>query len=293
LLGFWLCTSACSAAERMPRIVTTFLPAYCFAANVAGKAAQVENLLSGSVSLHDYQLSAGDIRKLAAADLIVVNGLGMETFLDKAIAAAGPETAAKIVRLSDGLSAQLIEEDRPHHHDEPGHHHTHNPHIWLDPRLASHCVTNLLAALVARDAGRAEDYKRNAAAYLEKLAALDAEIEKSVASIRNVPFITYHNAFPYFVRRYRLKLAGVVEQVPEVSPSPKDLSRLLATIRTQKVKALFSEPGPATRTARQIARDSGIILSELDPLEVGQFDPKSYEHGMRRNLETLVRTLGR
>src|SRR5690349_17932379 len=103
-----LLVSGLQAAEKPLRIVSTFLPGYCVAANVAGNLAQVENLLPGTVSLHDYQLTPADLRKIASADVIVVNGLGMESFLDKAIANTGPETAGKIVRLSDGLEEQLI-----------------------------------------------------------------------------------------------------------------------------------------------------------------------------------------
>src|SRR4029079_2667109 len=127
-------------AEKPLRILTTFLPAYCFASNVAGDLAQVENLLPGRVSLHDYQLTPGDIRKLSAADVIVVNGLGMETFLDSAIANAGPDTARKIVHLSAGLEGELIPEGAAA-----------NPHIWLDPKLAMRGVSNVVEALQQKD----------------------------------------------------------------------------------------------------------------------------------------------
>jgi zinc transport system substrate-binding protein len=278
------------AAEKL-RIVTTFLPAYCIAANVAGEAAEVENLLPGSVSLHDYQLSPGDIRKLGRAGVIVVNGLGMETFLERAFANAAPGMAEKVVRLSDGLDKELIEESGPHHHHEPGHTHEHNPHIWLDPQLAMHAVTNVLRALEARDPDRSVIYRRNAGIYLGRLAALDKELADSLAAVRDFAFVTYHSAFPYFVRRYDLQLAGVVEQVPEVAPSPREMSLLLRVIREKQVKALFAEPGASTRMARQIARDTGITLAELDPLETGVLTPSSYEEGMRRNLSSLLKAL--
>jgi zinc transport system substrate-binding protein len=281
------------AAERPLRVVTTFLPGYCFAANVGGDAAKVENLLPGNVSLHDYQLSPGDIRKLTSADLIVINGLGMETFLDKVAATAGKDVERKIVRLSEGLGPELIAEKVQAHAHEPGHDHGHNPHIWLDPKLATRSVTNVMRAFIALDPKRRTVYERNAAEYTRRLAALDNELERMLQPVREVPFITYHNAFPYFVRRYGLKQAGVVEQAPEVPPSPREMSKLHATIRDQKVKALFTEPTAATRLAKQIAEDARIQLAELDPLETGQLAPDSYEKGLRRNGKTLVETLGR
>jgi zinc transport system substrate-binding protein len=269
------------AAEKPLRIVTTFLPGYCVAANLAGDLAHVENLLPGTVSLHDYQLTPADLRKIASADLIVVNGLGMEAFLDKAIANTGPETAAKIVRLSNGMEGELIRDNG-----------VFNPHIWLNPRLTMQGVTNVLKALQARDAGHTEQYEKNAGSYLERLRALDASIEKTLEPVRAVAFVTYHNAFPYFVRRYGLTLAGVVERVPEVAPSPKEMSQLMETIRERKAHAIFTEPAEGTRLARQIASDNNMKVGELDPLETGQLEPRGYEEGLRRNAQTLRKTLG-
>ena len=125
----------------------------------------------------------------------------------------------------------------------------------------------------------------------DRLIALDRKIRADLEPVRNIAFVTYHNAFPYFTRRYGLNLAGVVEQVPEVSPSPRELSALHKTIRGKEVKAIFTEPGETSRLARQIARDSGIKLGELDPLETGELAPTAYEDGMRRNVESLLKAL--
>jgi zinc transport system substrate-binding protein len=276
-----LLLSDVSAAEKALRVVSTFLPGYCIAANVAGDLGQVENLLPGTVSLHDYQLTPTDLRKIASADLIVINGLGMESFLDKALANTGPQTAGKIVRLSDGMESELIREDG-----------VFNPHIWLDPRLAMRGVSNVVKALQTRDAGHSQQYEKNAASYMERLRALDASIEKTLEPVRAVAFVTYHNAFPYFVRRYGLTLAGVVERVPEVAPSPKEMSRLLETIRERKAHAIFTEPAEGTRLVRQIASDNNMKVAELDPLETGQLEPRGYEEGLRRNAQTLRKILG-
>jgi len=262
----------------------------------------VENLTSGSVSLHDYQLSPADLRKMTQADLIVVNGLGLEAFLEKAMQNAGPSLASKVVTLSAGLHAELLEgECRHEHHEhsanvsgEDAHHHPTDPHIWLDPQLAAHCVKVLAAALQKADAPRAEGYAKNAEAYLQRLGKLDAEIKALLAPVRGVPFVTYHNAFQYFARRYELNLAGVVEQTAEISPSARGMSRLLASIREKNSRALFTEPGGGTRLARQIARDTGIRLGELDPLETsqtGRLAPASYEEGLRRNAKNLADNL--
>jgi zinc/manganese transport system substrate-binding protein len=278
------------AAEKKLRVLTTFLPGYCFASSVAGDRAEVENLLAANVSLHDYQLSPADLRKISQADLIVLNGLGMETFLDRALRNVAGDTGSKLVRLSDGLERQLMESGRAHR-AEPGHDHSRDPHIWLDPILASHCVTNVLGALQKADPKNAEYYEANARRYQEALRRLHEDLLKELEPAKGVAFITYHDAFRYFVRRYGLKLAGVVERVPEIPPSAREMGELHQVIREQKVKALFSEPGGGAPLARQIAKDAGIGLAELDPLETGALNRDSYEKGMRKNAAALVKAL--
>jgi ABC-type Zn uptake system ZnuABC Zn-binding protein ZnuA len=277
-------------AEKL-RIVTTFLPGFNVAKNVAGDLAAVENLVAGNVSLHDYQLSPGELRKLNGADLVLLNGLGLETFLDRAIKSGGAALKAKLVVMTDGLHRELIHGEALHQREEAGHDHVHDPHVWLDPTLMANAVTNALRALQKADPANAELYAKNAAAYVAKLHALDAELKGRLASVKEVPFITYHNAFGYFVRRYGLKLAGVVERVPEIPPSTRERAELQRVIREKKVKALFSEPGGNAPLAKSIAKDTGIQLGELDPLEMGRLSAESYEEGMRRNAESLLKGL--
>ncbi|MGZ8900893.1 MAG: metal ABC transporter substrate-binding protein [Limisphaerales bacterium] len=289
LLALWTVGSLW-AAEKV-RVVTTFLPGFNVAANVAGDLAVVENLVAGNVSLHDYQLSPGELRKLMEADLVMLNGLGLETFLDRAIRSGGAGLQKKIVTVTAGLHRELIHGEAPHAREEEGHDHFHDPHVWLDPMLMAHGVTNAMRALQKADPKNAQGYARNAANYLAKLHALDAELKKELAAVQGVPFITYHNAFGYFVRRYGLSLAGVVERVPEIPPSTRERAQLQRVIREKQVKALFSEPGGNSPLARSIAKDTGIRLGELDPLETGELNAESYVRGMRRNAESLLKGL--
>jgi zinc transport system substrate-binding protein len=263
------------AAERKLKVLTTFPPIFSFTVNVTGDLAEVENLLSGGTSLHDYQLSPGDVKKITEADLIIGNGLGVESFLQK-IDIPGE----KFVRISDGLREQLIQD-----HGAP------NPHIWLDPILVCHGLTNILNALQRIDPVHATAYTANAARYISAVRQLDSEIGHKTFPLKNIAFLTYHNAFPYFTHRYGLKLAGVIELVPEVPPNPRQLSQIHRLIREQKAKALFTSPESPMRLARQVVQDSGLKLGELDPLETGKLSPAAYEDGMRKNVQRLVAAL--
>ena len=290
LLGFASVVLA-SGAEKKLQLVTTFLPGYSLASSIAGTHAEVRNLLPGSVSLHDYQLTPRDLRQLSSADLIIVNGLGMETFLERALGNLGPNARSKLVTMSRGLATELIPAQHDHSGRDHDHAHDFNPHIWLDPTLAAHAATNILMALQKADPENAAAYAQNARALVQRLHNLDREIAGKLAPIKQAPFVTYHDAFPYFVRRYGLNLVGVVEEVPEVTPSPRQMRQLLQTIRDKKAKALFTEPGEQSRLAEQIAKDTGIKTAELDPLETGEETLNAYEEGMRRNVQTLVNTL--
>jgi ABC-type Zn uptake system ZnuABC Zn-binding protein ZnuA len=162
-----------------------------------------------------------------------------------------------------------------------------NPHTWLDPTLAAYGVTNILRALQQVDPLNSEGYARNARAFLKRLAALDQDLAAGTATLRSVPFITLHDAFPYFVRRYGLELVGVVKMAPDVEPSPRQLSLLYGVIRQQQAQVLFKESSDRSRLPEQIARDTNIRLAELDTLETGHLTPDAYEEGLRHNLRVL------
>jgi zinc/manganese transport system substrate-binding protein len=279
------------AAPR-PRIVTSFFPLYCWTVNVAGEFADVENLLPGRVDPHAYSFTTSDARKLASADLIVVNGLGLESWLPK-VQRNGTVATNKIVTVSAGLQTQLLF-GAHHHHDHDGHDHAGeqaNEHIWLDPTLAAHGVSNILEALQRLDPAHAVAYASNAQSYVARLHQLDADIRTKLAGVTNRAIVTYHDAFPYFTRRYGLEIAGVVEQQPGVPPGPKYLSELGKKIRAQKIPAIFVPPGVRNPLAQRLAGDLKVKLTELDTLESGPLSPSAYEQQMMFNATVLETSL--
>lgn len=313
LLGFGLLGPPVSAADstdpgRRLRILTTLPPLYSWTAQVAGDLAQVENLLPGDVGPHEFQFRPRDLEKLRQADLIIANGLGIENWMEDAIRNNAKESARRVVRTSDGLQPHLIyhlpdfavegaesksskghDHDHDHDHDHAGE--TGNPHVWLDPVFARHGVTNILRALQQADPARAAGYARNAEQYLETLRRLDADFAQLSREVKNRRLVTYHDAFPYFTRRYQLELVGVVQDVAGVEPSPKYLAALSRAIRREKVAAIFTEPQFNPRLVRRLSEDLKIPVAELDVLETGKPTPEFYESGMRRNLAALRNTL--
>jgi zinc transport system substrate-binding protein len=286
------------AVEARPlKIVTSFVPAYCFAANAAGDLATVENLLPADVDPHDYQLAPRDLVKLGEADVVVVNGLSLEGWLNKAIESAGGRHFPRVVQLAGGLSAKELIYDA----DAPWAQHAEfhpamesrfaNPHLWLDPQLAEHAMTNICRALQEADPANAAAYARNTGAYVLRLQKLDEDIRAAAASFTRRDIVTDHNAFPYFARRYGLNVVGVVEEVDEVPPSPKQLARLERAMQAKRITVIFSSPPTPPREASQIASDLGITVATLNTIEIGPLKGSTYEDEMRQNLRVLETNL--
>jgi len=263
--------SANAGEARKPKVLTSFLPVYCFTVNVAGDLADVQNLLPPGASPHDFQLSRSDVRKLNQADLLIANGLGAEPWLDKLVRESAKQRP--VVLMSAGL--------------EKGS----NPHIWLDPILAAHAVTNILRALQSADPRNADGYVANARAFVQRLYALDRDFQDALSPAKGSSIVTYHDAFPHLARRYGLRVVAVVEETPEVPPGPRHLAKLRQIVQTQGVKAMFTDAEHPERLAEQLAEDFGVRIAALYTIENGELSRTAYEDGMRKNLNILKRTL--
>lgn len=295
LLGCRQSSTPTTPAPRQGKlkVVTTFFPVYCFTANVAGDLADVENLLPPGQGPHGYTFVPKNGRTVSSAQLIVMNGVGLDDWLKTSLRNLSSKHKPDIVEMTAEMADQMIEIGHEDHGHDHGHHHHghHDPHVWLDPKLAIVAVGSICKALQTADPENAEGYQRNADAYAKKLEALDAEIAKNLTDLKDAQFVTFHNAFPYFIRRYGLTPPLVVEDTPDVSPSPKQQENLYNSIRKSKARVLFTEPQFAAKLADRISQDLNIPLAELDPLETGALEESAYVEAMRANVETLLKHL--
>ncbi len=280
-------------ADR-PRVVTTFLPITLFTRAVAGDCAEVTALVPPASGPHDFQARPSDVAALRNARVLVKNGLGMESFLDRLVAGAeNPDL--KVIDSSRGI-ATLENPEPAGEAPGDGHDHDHghglvNPHIWLDPVRAAQQVNTIRDGLIAADPGCAESYRRNAAAFTGQLRQLDTDLEKQLAPFRGKTFVVVHDFAPYFADRYGLKAAYLVD-VPEQDPSPADLARVADTVKRTQLQALLTEPQEGNRSFNALAGDLGIPISVFDPMETGSEaasrNPATYGAVMRRNATDLV-----
>jgi zinc/manganese transport system substrate-binding protein len=295
-----------SGSPRVP-VVTTFLPITLFTRAVAGDCPTVTALIPPSTGPHDFQAKPGDLAALRQARVLVKNGLEVEGFLDKLVASAGNSELA-VIDSSRGIATiDSPEGDAEHGHEHASGHdhgqdndhgHAHgavNPHIWLDPLRAVQQVENIRDGLVKADPSCAEGYKRNAAAFIAQLQQLNSEIADQLKPYSGKTFIAFHDFAPYFADRYGLKAEFLVD-VPELNPSPADLQRVAAEVRTTQLKALLSEPQEGQRSFNTLAKDLGVKISVFDPMETGSLesskDPGTYLRVMRSNTADLIQAFG-
>ena len=285
------CAPALASAET---VVASFYPIYLFALNLlcGVEGVQLASLAEPtSGCLHDYQLQTSDMKALAQADVFLINGAGMEGYLDGVFEAF---PALPVVDASAGVP--LLEDctDHDHDHDEHDHEHLFNAHIWLDAENAILMVSNLADGLIAALPSHAETIAANRDAYTTRLAALDAEIAAALAELPHKDIITFHEAFPYFANAYGLHVAAVINRDPDDALSPRQLAELCKTVKALGAPPMFTEPQYEDMAARTISRETGAPIFALDPIVTGPADASLtyYEDAMRQNLAVLVEALG-
>ncbi len=274
-LGVW--SAAADPAVGM-RIVTSFYPIHIAALNVAHAipGVAVINMAPPSAGcLHDYQLTPADLVTLAQAQVLVINGAGMESFLDKARAQF---PALPIIDASAGI--ELMQGPAGV-----------NPHVWLSVSHAMTQVRTLARELARLDPEHAAQYAENAAVYLEQLEALRVKIHAGLQGLRTREIVTFHEAFPYFAAEFDLRIVGVIEREPGASPSARDLAQLIELLRRRGIKALFAEPQYSAKAAETIARETGAIVYTLDSAVTGPLRPEAYLTIMEDNLRQLQQAL--
>ncbi len=261
-------------------VVTSITPLGDFVRHVGGDRVQVEVLVPPGTSPHTFEPTPEQVKLLARADLLVLNGVGLEFWADKMIESAG-NPDLRVIVTAEGLDILQTA-------DEEGRVGG-NPHVWLDPINAALQVARIRDALVQVDPAGKDVYLKNGAGYIEDLKALDRDIMLRVAQFREKRFVAFHWAWVYFARRYGLEQVAVIERVPGSEPSPGDIAQVVEAIRGIGAKAIFAEPQLSPRVAEAIAAETGAQVLFLNPL--GEPPDYDYIRTMQHNVEQLEKAL--
>ena len=301
-----------AAGNSVKKVLCTTFPVYQITRNVAEgvDGIQVELMIPASLGCpHNYSLTPDDMRRIATAETLVINGAGMEEFLGAPLLRTNPEIMT--VDSSRGIKGLLeFGHDEPEAHageekhpdgnetdadDDAGHNHGgFNPHLFASPGMAAKMTVNIadgLSRIYPEEAGKFRENGRRYAAGLEILAK---EFTALAGKLRNNRIVTQHGAFDYLARDAGLEIVAVISDEGGDSLSAASIIRLVKKIRQAKAGAVFTEPQYPGRVGQVVSVETGIPAGELDPVASGPADAplNYYEIVMRRNMLALETLLG-
>lgn len=252
---------------------------------VGGSDVAVTSMVPKGGVVETFDPSPRDVAAVSAADLIVMNGLGLDDWLQPVIDSAKPDVP--VVRLAENLpGVDYVSGDGSE---------ATNPHLWLDVRYAEKYVGRIADALAAADPANAATFKAGGDAYAARLAALDTEIRQQIATIpeANRKLVSFHEAFPYFAKAYGLTIVGSVVQVPGQDPSAGEVAALIGAIKRSGAKAVFAEAGFNPDLSKAIADEAGVkVETNLYNDSLGDPPVDTYEGLIRWDVDRIVAALG-
>ena len=280
LLASLLTAAPLSAAERL-NVVASFSIIADFVRNVGGDRINLTTLVGANGDIHVYTPAPSDAKRIADANLVVINGLGLEGWLPRLVQSSGSK--AQIVTASSGITPLKIGSEA-------------DPHAWQSVPNARVYVTNIRDALAAADPANADFFREQAKAYLEKLDTLDREVREAVANIppQRLKVISTHDAFGYFAAEYGIQFVAPLGVSTETEPSARDIAAIIGQIKAQKIPAVFLENISDDRLIRRIAAETGAKVGGTlisDGLTGEKGPAPTYIDMVRHNIKALTSAL--
>ncbi|MCR9908613.1 zinc ABC transporter substrate-binding protein ZnuA [Vibrio campbellii] len=251
-------------------VLTSIKPIQMIATELTEGVTKPDVLLQNNASPHDYALRPSDVKKVAAADLVIWYGHDLEPFLEKVVTDKGNTlTISQIPDLS------LREFGSEHAHDHDGHNHgTHDPHFWLGIETVQQVANAIAHKLAEIDPEHAATYAENLNKFEVQLKATDAEIKQQLTPVKDKGYFVFHDAYGYFEERYDLNQMGHFTVSPDRKPGAKTLIHIRKTLGTGDVACVFSEPQFTPAVIESVMRGSDVKTGILDPLG-SEIDVKS------------------
>lgn len=278
-LGLTLGLTACAPgaqstaqADGATHIVATTYPVYLFTSELVkgAEGITVDLMIDQPIScLHDYTLSVKDMKTLERADLIVLNGAGLEETMEDAL-----ETVSDTPQIDSSQGITLLESSHDHDHDhdgedtdhnEPaGHDHESDPHIWMDPLRAGQMLKNIADGLGAFDPANAALYETNCQLAQAQLETAYPQMQLALKPLDCRELITFHDGFGYFAETFDLEIVRAIEEEAGSEASARDVTEIVAEIAHHHIPAIFTEVNGSDATAQMIHRECGVAVYPLN-----------------------------
>lgn len=265
------------------RIVATTYPVYLFTTAVTEgvEGVEVSRLITESIScLHDYTLTVNDMKAIEQADILIMNGAGLEDFMSDALA----QTNAAVIDCSEGVALLAAQGHEGHDHETE-----YDPHIWMTKDGTAAMMRAILDGLTRLDESNAQRYTDN----FNAACTLLSDIPDETAPLACPYFITFHDGFQYFSNAFGLTLLKSIEEEEGSEASAAEIKEIVTLIEEYDIPAIFTEKNGSDATAQAIARETGVAVYQLDMIMSGEGSGIGpYLDAMNANLDTIAQALG-
>ena len=283
------CTGNVPQQKNKIIVAASFYPVYIFTLNLLNgiEEINVECMAEQSVGcLHDYTLTAKDARLLSDATVLIINGAGMEGFLQDAFDSV---PKLKVIDSSEQIGFICNEE---YHEEEHNHHHHHeNSHIWLSVGNAKNQIKNIKKGLIKEFPQYESRIKENYSDYIKRLDVLEEEREEVLSLSNSLNAISFHGAFEYLADDIGFNISATIESDEGYEPSAKELAKLSNKIREDKINALLVDPNYSGSAAEILKRGTNAEIYVLNPVISGEEKMTAYEDTMSENYKIILKAV--
>lgn len=282
-------------------IATSFYPVYIFTLNIVDgiDAFEVKCMAEQNIGcLHDYTLTSKDVRLLNDAAVLVINGAGMESFVEDAYknvenlsvidSSTGIELLCGENEHGDNGNSHNADNENSHNHS---HNHTDNSHIWLSVENAKKQAENIKNGLSEQFPEYRDLFFKNYEAYIKRLEALEETQKEYSSAITDKKVITFHKAYDYLAMDLGFQVVACVESDEGGEPSAKKLAELTKHIKEDEICALFIEPQYTGSAAEILKNETGINIYVINPVTSGEASLTAYEDIMKENYELILKAV--
>lgn len=277
-------------------VVTSFYPMYIAADNIIDGAdgVRLENLSEPQTGcLHDFQLTPEDMKLLSTADVFIINGGGIETFMKK-VAAAYPDLTVieaceqtELLPETDGDSHDHDHENEDEDHEDNEDNEDVNAHAWMSIPAYETQVNAIAQGLSAADPSRSSLYTQNEKTYRDKLETLRKRQDKLKEKLKGEPVILFHEAYAYVAEDYGLDVKYLLNLDEERQISAGEVSDVISAVKNDHTNYILAEKLYGKSMGDTIEKETGVTVLYLDPLNRGDYDKDSYIDGMTKNMDLL------
>ncbi len=271
----------------------TMLPYYSFAKNIVGDKMDLISIVPENINSHNYDPTPQDIKRLDKCDIVILNGIGHDEYVEKILKVSNNKKIKKIYANKNVIPMSSNEEEHCNHHDEKGHNHAINEHTFISVTQSIIQINYIAEELSKIDPKNRSVYKKNALEYTTKLRKmlLEYKLEIKDIDISKIKIATTHSAYDYLLAEFGLQVSLIVENSALHPLTAVDLKNAITKIKKEKINILFDEEKSNGKNAEIIKKQTGVYIGQLNHLTKGKYTKTIFENFISSNLDQIVKAI--